>query len=186
MEEFLTKKFVMSRANVIEKAEGTKINWKEGANPTVKKQKKKRKGKKVTVEVPQKSFFTFFERLQMPSDDQLKEGKLTVARTDLEKIEDKVEEGQHVKEGEEPDTVPNYEEDDIGERLDRDYQLGLDFKDELVPMAYEYYLNVIEHEDSDVESDDKDSKSGGEGDDGEDGDGKVDKKKLKKEKEECK
>jgi len=52
LEEFLTKKFVMARSNVIEKAEGTKINWKEGCDPTVKKVKKKRKGKKVTVEVP--------------------------------------------------------------------------------------------------------------------------------------
>ena len=27
--------------------------------------------------------------------------------------------------------------------------MALDFKDELIPMAYEYYLNIIEHEDSD-------------------------------------
>ena len=36
----------MSRTNVIEKTEGTKINWKEHMNPTIKKVKKKRKGKK--------------------------------------------------------------------------------------------------------------------------------------------
>jgi len=45
----LTKKFIMSRPNVIEKVEGTKINWKDNCNPCVKKVKKKRKGKKVTV-----------------------------------------------------------------------------------------------------------------------------------------
>lgn len=74
----------MSRKDVIERVDGTKINWKEGCNPTVKKVKKKRKGKKVNVEVPQKSFFTFFDLLRMPTDDQLKEGKLTVTRNDLE------------------------------------------------------------------------------------------------------
>ena len=52
LENKLTKKFVMSRKNVIEKAEGTKINWKEGCDPTIKKVKKKRKGKKVNVQVP--------------------------------------------------------------------------------------------------------------------------------------
>ena len=50
---------------------------------------------------------------------------------------------------EEVESKPNYIEEDIGERLDSDFQLGLDFKDELIPMAYEYYLNVIDHESSD-------------------------------------
>jgi len=149
LEEVLEKRFVMSRANCIDKAEGTKINWKEGCDPTVKKVKKKRKGKKVTVEVPQKSFFSFFDMIRMPSDEQLQQGILRVQREDLEKDEDLIDEEQTKQpEGEEKelDTKPNPEEDDIGERLDRDYQLGLDFKDELIPLAYEYYLNVIEHE----------------------------------------
>lgn len=47
----LVKKFVMGRPNVIEKVEATKINWKEDRNPCVKKVKKKRKGKRVTVNV---------------------------------------------------------------------------------------------------------------------------------------
>jgi len=76
LEEILTKKFVMSRQNVIEKAEGTKINWKEGCDPTIKKVKKKRKGKKVNVQVPQKSFFNFFDITRMPTESELKEGKL--------------------------------------------------------------------------------------------------------------
>ena len=45
-------------------------------------------------------------------------------------------------------------EEDVGERMDRDFQLASDFKDELIPMGYEYYLNVVEHgeiEDSDSE-----------------------------------
>lgn len=68
LEKHITKKFVMSRANVIDSAESTKINWKEGCDPTIKKVKKKRKGKKVMVQVPQKSFFNFFEEIRMPSD----------------------------------------------------------------------------------------------------------------------
>ena len=51
----------MSRANVIEKTDGTKINWKEGCDPTRKKVKKKRAGKKVNVEVPNDSFFSLFD-----------------------------------------------------------------------------------------------------------------------------
>jgi hypothetical protein len=61
LEDVLVKKFVMSRQNVIEKTEQTKINWKEGFDPTRKKVKKKRKGKKVTVEAACDSFFTFFD-----------------------------------------------------------------------------------------------------------------------------
>ena len=46
-EEKLQKKFVMSRQNVIEKTESTRITWKDGSDPTVKKVKKKRGGKRV-------------------------------------------------------------------------------------------------------------------------------------------
>ena len=87
-------------------------------------------------------------------------------KEELEKEEDLIDEEQTKQpEGEERelDTKPNPEEDDIGERLDHDYQLGLDFKDELIPLAYEYYLNVIEHEieeesDGDSKKDEKDCK----------------------------
>lgn len=50
-------------------------------------------------------------------------------------------------------------EEDVGERMDRDYQLATDFKDELIPMGYEYYLNVVEHgeiDDSDSEDENGD------------------------------
>jgi nucleosome assembly protein 1-like 1 len=44
----LKKTYIMSRQNVIEKCEGTKVEWKEGKNITEKKIKKKNKksGKK--------------------------------------------------------------------------------------------------------------------------------------------
>ena len=74
----------MGRPNVIEKTESTKINWKDCQDPTRKKVKKKRKGKKVPVEVTCDSFFTFFDQIKMPSDDDLKAGKLKIVREDLE------------------------------------------------------------------------------------------------------
>lgn len=60
-ELLLQKKFVMSRKNCIEKTEATKITWKEGCNPTVKRVNKKRGGKRVAVKVACNSFFTFFD-----------------------------------------------------------------------------------------------------------------------------
>jgi len=87
IEENLQKKFVMSRANVIEKVEATKINWKDGCNPTLKKVRKKRGGKKMMVNVACPSFFSFFDQIHMPSDDDLKQGKLVIIREDVEKDE---------------------------------------------------------------------------------------------------
>ena len=84
LEEQIVKKFVMSRQNVIDKTESTKINWKDCQNPTRKKVKKKRKGKKIAVEVACDSFFTFFDQIKMPSDEDLKKGILSIKREDLE------------------------------------------------------------------------------------------------------
>lgn len=101
LEEVLIKKFVMGRPNVIEKVEATKINWKEDRDPTIKKVRKKRKGKRVTVNVGQASFFSFFDPIRMPEDEDLKEGKLKVTRHDVEKDSEaaSVKEEHEVKEG---------------------------------------------------------------------------------------
>lgn len=112
--------------------------------------------------MPCSSFFTFFDQIRMPTDDDLKAGKLTVVRQDLE-VEDKTVEGSK-DEGEEAlkFSKPTYVEEDLGERIDRDYQLGQDFKDELIPMAYEYFLNIVEH-DLDSGSDEEDGEEHKEG-----------------------
>lgn len=48
----LKKSYVMSRQNVIERCEGTTIEWKEGKNITEKKVKKKnKKGKKTEAKI---------------------------------------------------------------------------------------------------------------------------------------
>ena len=87
----------------------------------------------------------------MPTDDDLKKGKLTVTRKDLENpSEDDTEK----------DSVPDPKEEDLGERMDRDFSIGSDIKDELVPMALEYFLDVVDHGLSEDEDDLSDSEGG--------------------------
>lgn len=50
----------MKHKGIIDKTVSTVIEWKDACDPTKKKQKKKKAGKKVTVEVKQESFFNFF------------------------------------------------------------------------------------------------------------------------------
>jgi nucleosome assembly protein 1-like 1 len=56
----LKKELHMKDKGILDKSLATKIEWKDGCNPTIKKMKKKKKGKKVNVEVKQDSFFNFF------------------------------------------------------------------------------------------------------------------------------
>lgn len=59
----------MGSKGVLDSTTSTKIEWKEHCNPTVQKKKKKRKGKKVTVEVKCDSFFNFFTDLDREDVD---------------------------------------------------------------------------------------------------------------------
>ena len=129
--ESLKKTFVMTKQNIIEKCDGTEIAWKDGKDVTKKKIKKKSKNKKagnktVTKTVEQESFFNFFKTIVMPDEKELAEGK--------------------EKEGEDE------EEKDVGELMDIDFDLGNEFKDQLIPLALEYYLEVIEEEEGDEDS----------------------------------
>ena len=60
----LTKQFVMTKPNVVEKCIGTNIDWAPGSDPTKDKKKKKKtvngKTKTVTKTVDVPSFFSFF------------------------------------------------------------------------------------------------------------------------------
>lgn len=132
--ETLKKSFVMTKQNVIEKCEGTEIAWKDGKDVTKKKVKKKPKkkgGKATTKIVEQESFFNFFKTIQMPDEKELKEGK-------------------------EPAADAEEEEKDVGELMDADFDIGNEFKDQLIPLALEYYMEVIEEEDDGCESCDDD------------------------------
>lgn len=150
----LKKTFVMTRQNIIEKCEGTEIEWKDGKDVTKKKIKKKQKAKKgqpgktITKTVDQESFFNFFKTITMPDEKELAEGKKP------EKADkDDDEEGENA-------------EKDVGELMDDDYDLGTEFKDQLIPLALEYYLEVIEEDDEDgcddedCDDDDCDKKGG--------------------------
>ena len=61
----------MKEKSILDSTTSTNIDWKDGCNPTVKKQKKKRKGKKVNVEVQCDSFFNFFQSLETNMDKQM-------------------------------------------------------------------------------------------------------------------
>ena len=182
----LQKSFVMTRQNIIEKCEGTVIEWKDGKDVTQKKIKKKQKpkkgqpGKTITKTVEQESFFNLFKTITMPDEEELAGKKPS---------KEEEEEGEEKK--------------DAGELMDEDYDMGNEFKDQLIPLALEYYLEVIEEDDEDDEDgcdDDEcgdDHKHGGKGkkDDSDDEDeapakGGSKKKKAAKgeagEKQECK
>lgn len=123
-DKVLVKKYHMSSNNVIEKCEGQEIKWTAGSDPTKTKKKKKQKkgGKKVNVTVTVKceSFFNFFETVN--ADD--------VDEHECDKDDEGDEEHEH----------------GFGEKIDMDYELGQSFKDDLIPLALEYYLGVIEQE----------------------------------------
>ena len=137
----LKKVFVMTKPNVVEKCIGTPIEWAAGSDPTKEKKKKnvKQNGKQKTVTTTVKcdSFFNFFE---------------TVEAAEVANSKPSEEDGS---DDEDP-------ENKIGEQMDHDFDMGNDIKDDIVPLALEYYLGVIEKEDED--SDDED----GAGDDSDD------------------
>lgn len=136
----LRKSFVMTRQNVIEKCDGTEIEWKDGKDVTKKKIKKKQKSKKgqagktITKTVEQESFFNFFKTIAMPDEKDLVDGKAPAKEP-------------------EDDEKP---EKDVGELMDEDFDMGNEFKDQLIPLALEYYLEVIEEDEDDGEDDGED------------------------------
>ena len=129
----LRKQFVMARPNVVEKCIGTNIAWAQGSDPTKEKKKKKvksgGKAKTVTTTVKADSFFNFFETVEAA-------------------------EGPKKTAGDDDDS--DDEENKIGQQMDHDFDMGNDIKDDLIPLALEYYLGVIEKADSDAEDDDDD------------------------------
>jgi len=123
------------------------IKWKDGCNPTKKKQKKKKKGKKVTVETQCESFFNIFESINP---------------------DEKTENDKKKDDGE---SDGDFEEDEAAIKLQENFDVAEQIKDDLVPLALEYYLGVIENEEEDEE---------GEEDSDEDNEGAAKKKKKGK------
>ncbi|KAI0873593.1 NAP-domain-containing protein [Hypoxylon argillaceum] len=96
---------------IYDHAEGSKINWKDGQDLTVRIESKKQRNKNtkqtriVKKTVPTESFFNFFSPPKPPNDD------------------------------EEDDDAAS----DIEERLELDYQLGEDIKEKLIPRAIDWF-----------------------------------------------
>jgi hypothetical protein len=161
--ESLKKSYKMKQENVIESIEGTKIEWQDGCDVTIKKVKKKQKNKKsgekktITKEVKQDSFFNFFDSLDIPDVQDLIKSKLAGGQP------------KEDSEGDEDDANK-----DAGEKMDEDFEIGNKFKDWLVPLGLEFYLGVI--------SDDEEEEEGEGDDDSDDSDNDKKKKKGKKDK----
>ena len=56
----MKKEFFIKNKGLLDKSVSTRPEWAEGGNPSIKKQKKKKKGKVTTVESKVESFFDFF------------------------------------------------------------------------------------------------------------------------------
>ncbi|EFP94039.2 hypothetical protein PGT21_001260 [Puccinia graminis f. sp. tritici] len=135
---------------VYDRAEGTKIEWKEGKDLTVKVETKKQRNKNtnqtrvVKKVVPTDSFFTFFSPPNPPSED---------------------------------DDLPEEEQEEIEQRLELDYQIGEDLKDRIIPRAIDFFTGkALRYEDGvgedfsdDYDEDDDDDDEDGDDDDDEDG-----------------
>ncbi|WAQ90601.1 hypothetical protein PtA15_12A591 [Puccinia triticina] len=112
---------------VYDRAEGTKIEWKEGKDLTVKVETKKQRNKNtnqtrvVKKVVPTDSFFTFFSPPNSPSED---------------------------------DDLPEEEQEEIEQRLELDYQIGEDLKDRIIPRAIDFFTGkALRYEDGDDDDD---------------------------------
>ena len=75
----LKKSFHQLKPNIMEKCEGTVIDWNDGCDVTVKKVKKKKKGNNVTKMQKQESFFNFFRTVTA----EQKEGDVKEEEEDL-------------------------------------------------------------------------------------------------------
>ncbi|KAL8292133.1 hypothetical protein RQP46_001599 [Phenoliferia psychrophenolica] len=113
---------------VYDHAVGTKIDWVEGKDLTVRIETKKQRNKNtnqtriVKKAVPTDSFFSFFSPPSPPSDDD----------SDID--------------------------DDIDEKLELDYQIGEDLKERVIPRAIDFFTGKAlryEQQNADFDSDDE-------------------------------
>ena len=116
--ETVIRKTLFIEGGQLDKTTSTPITWKEGCNPTIKKQKKKKKGKKVNVETEAESFFNLFKDLDASTIEPKDDGK------------------------EDDDGMP----DDVEMQLDNQMEMCEMLRDDIIPLALEYYLGVIEVE----------------------------------------
>ena len=119
----LKKQFFMKTPHSVDHCIGTPITWSAGSDVTKTKKKKGKGKKKTTVTVKCDSFFNFFETI---------EAKAPVVKSS--------------EDSDEP-------EDEDNEQLEDDFQLANSIKDDVICLALEFYLGVIEQEDDDDDED---------------------------------
>jgi len=128
----LTKTYMMADTSddpVLEKADGTVIDWAAGKNVTVKIKKKKQRNKKgsgtrtVVKEEPCESFFNFFSPPSIPNPEE--------EALDEEEMEQRQME------------------------LESDYEMGIAFQERLVPHAIKWFTGEAE-DDDEYEDDEED------------------------------
>ena len=122
----LTKTYFMADGDddpVLEKAEGTQIDWAAGKNVTVKIKKKKQRNKNgkgtrtVTKTEPCPSFFNFFNPPKIPGPE------------DLEMQEEELETRQ--------------------QELEADYDMGISFRERVIPHAVKWFTGEADDDDDD-------------------------------------
>ena len=101
----IKKSLFMKDQGILDKTSTPSIQWKDNCNPALKKQKKKKGGKKVSVEVKCDSFFNFFNDIDPESDEEKKK------KEDAEKEQEK--EGEEDFENMDDDGIENRLADDL-------------------------------------------------------------------------
>ena len=128
----LRKEFILDEECEIKKIKCNEIDWKsDEVNPTIEIKKKKMKNKKT------KEIKTITKRESVPS--------FFGTFKDMEKKE----ESKNNKEDEEEEE----EEDEM--TIDEHYDMGLQFKEEIIPYAIEYYLGIADTESLGEEGEDE-------------------------------
>lgn len=152
----LKKTFVMSKPNVIEKCLGQAIDWVEGADPTIQKKRKGKGKSKEQVWVKADSFFNFFETVdankELPKIE--KQESVSAEASESQKGDMSASESQKEDKPEAPIVEEEELPDPNAEKMEADFDIGSAIRDDLVPNALQYYLGVVEDEDSDGWGDD--------------------------------
>ena len=120
----LKKEFIVDEDSEIKEIKSTEIDWKsDDKNPTIEIKKKKMKNKKtkeiktVTKRETVPSFFGTFKNMTKKEDDKNKK-----------------------------DDDDEEEEEDEEMTIEEHYDMGLQFKEEIIPYAIEYYLGIVDDE----------------------------------------
>lgn len=146
----LKKTYHMPDEHILEKTESTEIQWKTDKDPTKKRVKKKQKNKKTNA-----------VRTITKTEDQESFFNFfkTMTMPDPKKL----------------DEMDKEEQEELGTKLDEDFDIGNDILNEIIPEALEFYLGVIEDEYSDLDSNSEEEDGEGDDDHNDDEDKDADK-----------